>query len=512
MDAFVARHAGQITGILECFDRVVFQGHLPINYPEAMTAFLRHQGVCLEGYAAFVARQSDALLKAAIQWAAAEGRPCEYHRVCARKEAWAKEIVARDRVEEGLVGILRITEMSRSFSLRKGQLGARVVAAPRRGLHLYIYLQHRQLGLIHIRLQTWFPFLIQVACNGHDILARQLDRDGIPYERYENSFTWLADPARAAALAAQPLQWNWTAILDRLAGQANPLLRGLLRGFRYRWVIDQCELSTDLLFADAEALGPLYTRLTRHAITGLQAGDIMGYFDRTVHGRFRGEIVTTYRSEGWGTRLKHRVGKNWIKMYNKGGSILRVETVINRPQDFRIRRRVRRRDGATVKELAPLPKSVRYLSRYWDIQTRANRRYLEALAGVEDPARAYARLHELASPVTREQGRARGLNPLARADRKLLGAVVRAEHHLQGFRNEHVRVHLEPEAPADARARKSQSARIRRQLLILRRHGLIRRIPRTRRYRLTRRGAEVIPAALYYEAEGAPDHILQTAA
>jgi hypothetical protein len=107
-----------------------------------------------------------------------------------------------------------------------------------------------------------------------------------------------------------------------------------------------------------------------------------------------------------------------------------------------------------------LPKAVGCIRHYWDIQTRANRHYLEALAAVEDPTEALAHIDQLASPVTREQGRIRGLNPLARSDRQLLGAVIRAEHHLQGFRNEHIRTRLHPSPVTDSSARKRQSAKV----------------------------------------------------
>jgi hypothetical protein len=411
-------------------------------------------------YAGFVYRQSEAVRLAAEQWAAAEGRPCVFLKTCGRKEAWAKDIAARDGVSEGLVAILRTTEMGRSFSVRGGPDRPRLVSAARRGLHLYFYLMDPHLGRIHIRLQTWFPFLIQVAVNGHDILAHHLDRGGIAYERYDNGFTWIEQPERAQTYARRLLEWNWSRTLDRLGQQTNPLLRTLLRGMQYRWVIDQCELSTDLLFDARASLSSLYPRLVQHAVLCFKADDILGFLGRPLHGLFRGEVFTEHHDRDWGLRPKHRVGRNWIKMYNKGGSIPRVETVINHPQDFRVLRAVRHRDRSRETKLASLPKAVGCIRHYWDIQTRANRHYLEALAAVEDPTEALAHIDQLASPVTREQGRIRGLNPLARSDRQLLGAVIRAEHHLQGFRNEHIRTRLHPSPVTDSSARKRQSAKV----------------------------------------------------
>lgn len=53
-----------------------------------------------------------------------------------------------------------------------------------------------------------------------------------------------------------------------------------------------------------------------------------------------------------GRRVKHRMKRNWMKMYNKEGVVLRVETVINDPEEFRIRRRVRRQ-GRSVMAWVP---------------------------------------------------------------------------------------------------------------------------------------------------------------
>ena len=61
---------------------------------------------------------------------------------------------------------------------------------------------------------------------------------------------------------------------------------------------------------------------------------------RKLRGNFEGEIVSDRSS--WacrmeGSRIKHRVKENWLKMYDKAGLVLRVETVINNPEEFRVR-------------------------------------------------------------------------------------------------------------------------------------------------------------------------------
>ena len=513
MDEFLARHAKDITGVLHCLDRVIFHGHLPICYAEAFDRFRRAQGVRLEDFGRFVQCHSEELRLAAEAYAQAEDRPCIYQKTYVRKEEWAREIARRDGITQGLVAILRTTENCRSFHVRRapGTKQPRLIAGWRRCLHLYFYFIDPQLGWIHIRLQTWFPFLIQIGINGHEALSRQMDRVGLRYTQIDNGFVELGDPARAQQLADQIIDWKWSDILNRLARRVNPLLAGLLRPMTYRWAIDQCEYSTDVLFRDAHVLQPLFHQLAREATFCLAAEDILGFFGRPLHARFRGEVVTEHRLGQLGYRVKHRAGRNWIKAYDKAGCVMRVETVINHPQDFRVRRTKRCRNGKRVQGLFALPKAVAFLHRYVEIQRRANMHYLHALAAVENPAQAYDQIRSLGNPAARDGQKQRGLNPCRATDRELMLAVLRCEHHLQGFRNEHIRLRLQALSPADPAARKRQAARVRRQLLILRAHGYIRKCGASRRYRVTKRGLTVMTAALHYCRADLPDQLMKAA-
>ena len=95
-----------------------------------------------------------------------------------------------------------------------------------------------------------------------------------------------------------------------------------------------------------------------------------------------------------GSRIKHRVKQNWLKMYDKAGLVLRIETVINNPNEFRVRKQVLR-DGKQRAEWVQLPnlgrKGVACLFRYREVSLQANARYLDALAAVDDPTKGKQR-------------------------------------------------------------------------------------------------------------------------
>ena len=145
------------------------------------------------------------------------------------------------------------------------------------------------------------------------------------------------------------------------------------RGLSYYWVVDQAEFSTDLIFTGREALAGLYPRLLDHAVVNFSAKDILTFLGRRFHPRFDGEVLTHCQKGRWpGARIKHRMKNNWLKMYDKFGLVLRIETVINDPREFRVRRS-RIRDGRREMVWCPMNKGVINLYRYREVSLAANR-------------------------------------------------------------------------------------------------------------------------------------------
>jgi hypothetical protein len=113
----------------------------------------------------------------------------------------------------------------------------------RKCLHLYHYFQHPDFGLMHVRVQSWFPFTVDVCLNGREWLARQMEAGGLKYLQRDNCFTWVEDPLKAQALLDQQLDTNWTERLNALLEQAHPLHREIGRPFHqpYYWSASQTE-------------------------------------------------------------------------------------------------------------------------------------------------------------------------------------------------------------------------------------------------------------------------------
>lgn len=511
MEAFLTKHSHLINASLSCFDRLIFKGYLPLGYDSAMEGFLARRGILIKDFGRFVKQQADLLQAHARAVAEQAGRPLIHLNAWRKKEAVVGQILKENPVTAGLIGILSAVEGGSSFRVASGQGRPRLERAPRKCLCYYFYYLDPLFGRMHIRLQTWFPMTVQVYLNGHDWLARAMAAEGLDFRQEDNCFTRLGDPERAQALADEFSRLEWPAVLGELAARVNPLLSTLLQGMEYYWVADQAEYSTDVLFKDAAALRPLFGELLRQATLSFGAEDVMHFLGRRLTPQFQGELRTSSKRREPGTRIKHWMKENWIKMYNKAGLVLRIETVINNPYEFRVRR-MGKCKGEEVMGWFPMAKGVKNLGRYREVMVAANGRYLEALAAIQHPAAAHKQLERVCEPVRYKQRSRRGINPLRQDDLALLKAAMRGEHCLNGLRNRDLAAALGLSKPQDQAQARRQSARVTRKLHLLHAHGLIARIPRSRRWRVTARGAAIMGAAIHYRERALPEEIMAQAA
>jgi hypothetical protein len=492
--AFLVKFASLITCTLHCFDRVIFKGHLALAAPCQLEYFVdRVLRVRRSDFMKTMAPQySDRLVKHAQEWARKAGRTYLYRTGDFSKEQWAQSLIRGERIVEGLVGILCTQETCPSFALVPGDKRPEFVSRRRQQRVLYYYFLDPQFGLIHVRLQTWLPFTVQVYVNGHEWLAQQMVQRKLGFVQQHNAFTQLDDPVQAQRLADRFAKLDWPKILNRWARQVNPLLHQLFRGYPVHWVTDQAEFATDLLFTTRAALAGLYRALLDYAVCTFSPKDILGFLGRKWDRRFDGEVHTHYEEDRWfGARIKHRMKTNWLKMYDKFGLILRVETVINSPKEFWVYRTRWHHAGTSSVGYFPMTKSVTSLIHYQEQALACNRRYLDALAVVNDPAPAYQELRQLTEPKI-VQGRSyAGFNPARCEDVRLFQAVLDGDHIARGFRNTDIRAPLFG-SPNELRLHRRASAAAGRLLKRLHVRHLIAKVPRTRRWRVTERGRHLL--------------------
>ena len=375
MPDLVERYADQILGVLSCYDRVIVRGRLAeIDCAKGMALYLRAHGVRLFDFPQWAKPFRDEIRDNTERLAQEHGIEIRFVRGNERKETIVAEILEQRGGSPGLVAILSALELCESFEPRydKKTAGSREASPsnanktgrtflrPDRAkcTHYYFYFLDEELGLCYLRVSTWCPFDVQAYFNGHSVLASKLRKAGIAYEMYENAFTSIADWQAAQALADASDTRVLHEKLDQYARMFCPVIDSL--GLRYQWNLAQVEYSTDLVFRSQADLSPVYDALVRTAVHTVKPENIRTVLGRTrpLHPHTKQEIGTDFQTRVQGTRVSHRMGPTSIKMYDKGGRILRIETTTYNPSWFRHYRTVAHRDGTTSHEMAPLKKSL----------------------------------------------------------------------------------------------------------------------------------------------------------
>jgi hypothetical protein len=280
----------------------------------------------------------------------------------------------------------------------------------------------------------------------------------------------------------------------------------------YYWSAFQTEWATDVLFKDPSSLAGLYPTLVRHAMDHFKSPDVMRFLAPKAqpHGNFTGEIVTSFKDRAEGVRVKHWLRGNSVKMYDKAGSVLRVETTIAETTDFKVLRPPHD-DPKGKLAWRPLRKGAADLHRRAQLSQRSNDVYLDALAAVEDTTPCSRLFDAVSRPVVDAGRRFRALRLGDPDDLALLQAISRGEFATAGFRNRDLRPLLYPPARrASAEELRRLCARTSPRLRILRAHGVIRKIPKTHRYRLSERG-QLLTAALFAAREASVKQLLAKA-
>jgi hypothetical protein len=362
-------------------------------------------------------------------------------------------------------------------------------------LHLYFYVLDPRIGLVHLRLQTWYPFLIHICLNGHEWLARQMEVKGLGYRKSDNKFTWIEDFAIAQTLADEQLGTDWAGFCEGLRRTYHPLHEQISRPLKlsYYWTAPQTEFASDVIFRDQASLDRLFPRLILHGMLNLGCDQVMRFLGKRLNGQFGGEVVTDLRRGPEGVRLKHWVNDNSIKLYNHL-NVLRPEVTINDAEDLKVYRTPETRPEAPM-AWYPLRRGVADLYRRAQISKRANERYLSALEAASVITPLAEEAVQISQPVRRNQRRYRALNPFEATDAQLLAAVNRGEWALKGFRNREIRVLLFGQ-PKNKQQQRSQAAKVSRRLALLHAHGLIAKVSRTYRWQVTAKGRRIMTALL----------------
>lgn len=501
MKAFLARFGALVAFVLSGFDRLRFAGESRLlNHQRGVQSYLHQQRILFKDFPAH-AEQLTGRFRQQTLHDLGDVPVQHLNSPDVDKEARALELARQHGLTSGRVALLTCQESARTYRLRRNTDGH---VEPRkettRCAHYYHYFLHEQLGLCYVRIQSWFPFAVRVGLNGRRWLARQLDNRGVGYQRRDNLLTAVADVGLAQRLLDDQVAADWPRLLGALVRPVHPLWDYLHDRARapFYWMTEQSEWATDYVFRSPDDLAAWYPRWLRHGIEALSCRDVLRFLGKHVpaggYGRCTGEATIDLRQRHEGARLKFWYRTNALKMYDKEGLALRIETTINDPSGYRVYRAAEGAAAGAAKSWQQLRKGVADLPRRAAVSESANNRLAESLAGVAEPATLGALLEPLGRPVVVAGRRvARPLNPLAGADGALLRALADGNYLVAGFRNRDVRAALFGGCREEGERRR-QAARVTRLLGLLRAHGLIIKVQKTHRYQLSALGRRVCTA------------------
>jgi hypothetical protein len=339
--------------------------------------------------------------------------------------------------------------------------------------HYYVYAMDRDFGPFFLKFCSYFPFNAKLCINGHEYAKRQLAKEGIAFEALDNGVLSCADPARLQR------------ICDGLsAAKIDALLRKWLRllphpftgadrraGYRYDLSILQAEFSLTQVLDKPQHGRQFFEQVIRENLDLGRPEQVQLIFKRRVQrntpGLFRTRILTQDV-----TPSLHVYYKNTrIKQYHKESRALRTETTINNTRDFGVGKRL-----CNLPELRA-------------IGFAANRRLLEVQRLSHDCVLAEDTFQAVNGPVAQGRQRASGLRFADARTRPLLEAIILFRQLPDGFRSADLRRHLAALSARDPQAITQAAATY--QLRRLRLHGLIERVPKSFRYRVTQLGLRV---------------------
>ncbi len=471
-----------VTFELEAIDRMYLNAYVPsLQTGAGLVYFLKTQLGVRVPSTVMVAPMSERFVKALEQFVETQGIDLVTFTKGQRKDDVAKEYLARFEGDEGVLFVGKAQEKASVFRTEKRR-DARgvypwIIRSTAMVNHYYVYILDRDFGPLFIKFCSYFPYPTKLCLNGHEWLKRQLTHREIAFEPLDNGIRSTEDATRVQRIAdtldAAKIDAVFRKWLRRLPHPFAAPHRAA--GYRYQLSILQAEFALTQVLDRPVTGRCFFEEVIRENLDLGRPDQMQLIFNRRITRRTPGRFRTRVLTEGVVPSLHVQYKKSKVKQYHKEGQALRTETTINDTYDFAI--------GRALHNLPALR----------EIGFAANRRLLHVESLSHDCLIGEDQLHTVTSPVRVEEQRAAGLRFGDRRVHALMHALCLFALAPTGFRHREFRDHV-----AQLQGRDSATYRAGAMTYDLRRlrlHGLIERVPRSHRYRITAPGAQV---AMFY--------------
>jgi hypothetical protein len=466
---------------VECIDRMYCNVYVPqLQFAAGLLGYVQRQLGLPIASTAPLGKITDAFSAAMRRFARDQQVPWVDFVKGQRKDDVAHEHLAEFTGTEGVLFIGRAQEKTALFRTERrrdanGDSYPWIVKTTGLVNHFYVYAVDADFGPFFLKFCSYFPYNAKLCLNGHEWVKRQATKAGIAFTALDNGFATVDDPAALQAICDRlgPDQINgllrkWLAMLPHPFSAADREA-----GYRYDVSILQAEFSLTQVLDKPVSGRVFFEHVIRDNLDAGRPDRIGLVFDRRLMakgprptpGRFRTRVITEGVTPSLYIDYKHTA----IKQYHKQGRALRTETTINDTRDFQIGKR-----------LTNLP-ALR------EVGFAANRRLLGVQRLSHNPIRAEQAFTAVHHPIITSDGnRIAGLRLGDHRAHALLQALLVFGLIPNGFLNRDLRgllAGLLGKHPYEITA-----GQVSYDLRRLRAHGLITRIPKTHRYRITDTG------------------------
>ena len=500
----IEKHSEKINGVLQTFDRMIINGYILqlCNYRQFLY-YLIQNNIKLKDFGKFAEDQTKSLCDNIEIYIKGNNIDLQYlNSGKIDKNEIARQNFSKDESRTGLITAFSAIEMCNTMTVKPNRESQKleVTSRPTKCKHYYLYYNDIEFGLMFLKIQTWFPYNVQIYINGREYLSKLLDKNDMKYAMYYNSFAHIEDFDKAQQLADDILNKKISDSFDGIIKKINNLLPNIENIFHhsYYWCIDQCEFATDINFKSRDDLGKIYKTLVETAYFTFSSQDIYSFFGRKlnrIHTFTEGDIVSDLRRRDQGFRIKFKINSNQVKMYDKGNN-LRIEVTINNPRDFKIlKSEVDKITGevSDVKKWVSMGKSIANLYRYVEISKAITNRYINALPEIDNDKVPLKELAMVSSRKIVEGKPYPAFNILNDETLNLFAAISDGAYLISGFDNRLIRRKIFTDSDSDYSINKTS-----RLLFKLRAHKIIKKVHRKNRYYLTAKGRKIINSILLY--------------
>lgn len=508
----IEKYNEKIKGQLSGFDRIIINGfNRQLNNHRQFLFYLIQNDCKLKDFKQFAENHTKSLCEHIDKIVKDENRPTYYIQSSkVNKDEIARNLLKEYPIDKGLVCSISTMELCDTMTV-KGNRETKLLEVTRRPTkckYYYLYMIDEEFGWIYLKIQTWFPFNVQIYINGREYICTQLNKEGIHYERYNNSLVDIDNIERAQEISDHLQNINIERRFDGLVKKYVNLLPRFEKylGHGYFWTVFECEYATDIMFSDRQDLENIFPSLVEKAFFTFKCDDIMSFFGRKLDWKFQGEVVSDSRKRYQGFRIKHKMKSNQVKMYDKY-SCLRIETTINDPHEFKVWKYKYVEDtGETIEDSGhwvPMGKSISNLYRYAEVSKATNLRYINALPLPVDTITPVKEIEDISKTIEVNDKSIPGFNILKKETTKLLETIASGDYIVNGITNKNLRCRIFKDDNINSTRIRNKTTRL---LNKLKSHGIIKKVNHSSKYYLTTKGRRITNSILLFKSIELPNN------